>query len=376
MPLFEHIDSVTDSLCLRSGDILRRNKGIYLDCASDVWNDLNLTTVKMTKRELFQVNRRTHTIDLPSNNLGVFEVDVMDHKGAIWPMFLNDSLHKDIPQVSAAKNCACENQCGYSLCNLVKGYQAIITTQSDFLPNGNPISFTCIERKSVDKNGFLYIEKQYPERVYTDGIWTNTILQTESKKICSVEVDRNGCICDTEQNEVSLCNAFGLPTNDGIPFGGDANSFYGNPNVNTWRYFASSQLQWFGVQCGAYHDHRGFKNIYNIEEGQKKLIFPAHFPFDKVLVRWYYDVDLADMQIPILVKQPFMTGLQYYAFEYNEKKQGVANIFGQKYSRQKWGTFLELQKLTVDEMRMVLSPPIYVPSYRDHRSRHNGDFRY
>jgi hypothetical protein len=376
MSLFEHIDSITDSLCLRAGDLVRRNKGLYLDVAADVFNDLNLTTIKMTKRELFQVNKRTNSVDLPSNNIGVFEVSVMDHKGAIWPMYLNDSIHRDIPQVSAAKNCACENQCGYSLCNLVKGYEAVVSTQSDILPNGNPISFQCVNRVAIGKNGIVYRETQGIQRVFTNGVWTNTILVTTSTEMCQCEIDVNGCICDTEQNEASLCNAFGLPTNDGIPFGGDANSFYGNPNVNTWRYFASSQLQWFGAQCGAYHNHHGFKNIYNIEEGQKKLIFPPHFPFDKVLVRWYYDVDLGDMQIPIIVKQTFMTGLQYFAFEYNEKKQGMANVFGQKYSRQKWGLLLELNKLTMGEMRMILSPPIYVPSYIDHRSRHNGDFRY
>src|SRR5271170_726830 len=243
MGRFEHIDSITDSLCLRSGDLPRRNKGIYLDCANDVYLDLNLTTIKMTKRELFQVNKRTNSVDLPSNNMGVFEVSVMDHKGAIWPMYLNDSIYRDIPQVSAAKNCACENQCGYSLCNLVKGYEAVVSTQSDILPNGSPVSFQCINRVSIGKNGIVYKETQGIQRVFTNGVWTDTILVTTSTEMCQCEIDVNGCICDTEQNENSLCLALGLPTNDGIPFGGDANSFYGNPNVNTWRYFASSQLQ-------------------------------------------------------------------------------------------------------------------------------------
>lgn len=367
MARFEHIDSIVDSLCLRSSDILRRNKGLYLDCANDVFLDLNLTTLKNTKRELFDINRRTNSIDLPSSNIGVFSVSVMDHRGVIWPMFLNDSLHKDISDVSAAKNCACENKCGYSLCNLIKGYEAIVSTKSDILPDGTPISFTCIDRKAVDKSGFLYTESQFPERVYTDGVWTNTILQTESKKLCKVEVDDKGCICDTHDNENKIFDACGIK-DDGVPFGGNANSFHGDQKVDTWRYFASSQLQWFGVQCGAFHKHDCFKNIYNIEEGQKKLIFPPHFPFDKVLVRWYYDVELSDMQIPILAKQTFMTGLQYFAYEYNEKKQGMANVFGQKYSRQKWGLLLELNKLTMDEMRMILTPPVYVPSYKDHRT--------
>lgn len=372
MGKFDSIFDTVDSLCLRSGDKLRMNKGLYLDCANDVWDDLNLTTVKMVKRELFQINKRTHTIDLPNNNLGVFSVSVIDHHGVIWPLFLNDRLHKDIVDVSSMKDCACENKCGYSLCNLIKGYEAIVSTKSDTLPNGIPISFTCVDRKAVNREGFLYSEIQYPERIYTNGVWTGTVLKTESKKLCQVEVDQNGCICDTKDNEHKVCNACGIKNNDGIPFGGDANSFHGDSKVDTWRYFCSSQLEWFGVQCGSYHRcGDGYQNIYNIEEGQNKLIFPVHFPFDKVLVRWYYDVELNDMQIPIVAKQTFMTGLQYFAHEYNIKKQDVANVFAQKYSRQKWGLLLELNKHTIDEMRMILTPPVYVPSYIDHRRDRN-----
>jgi hypothetical protein len=69
------------------------------------------------------------------------------------------------------------------------------------------------------------------------------------------------------------------------------------------------------------------------------------------------------MYIPIVAKQTFMTGLQYFSVENNDKKQGLANIYGAKYSRQKWGLFLELNKNTIDNMRMTLNPPIYVPSY-------------
>jgi len=376
MARFDPLFDVIDSLCLRSGDILRRNKGLYLDCSTDVWVDLNLTTIKMANRQLFQINKRTNTIDLPSNNLGVFSVSVMDHRGVFWPMWLNDSLHRDLVEVSAMKDCACENKCGYSLCNLIKGYEAVVSTKSDILPDGTPVSFKCVDRKSINREGFLFSETQYPQRVYTDGVWTNTVLHTESTKICQVEVDERGCVCDTHENENLLCHAFGIKNTDGIPFGGDGNSFHHDPKVDTWRYYANSQLESFGVQCGSFHNCRdGFRNIYNIEEGQKKLIFPPHFPFDKVMVRWYSDVELNNMQIPIIAKQTFMTGLQYFASENNDKKQGQANVYGQRYSRQKWGLLLELNKYTVDEMRMILTPPVYIPSYIDHhKHRERGLF--
>jgi len=45
-------------------------------------------------------------------------------------------------------------------------------------------------------------------------------------------------------------------------------------------------------------------------------------------------------------------------------------VFGEKYSRQKWGLYLELNKHRMAEQRMILTPPTYVPSFhhRDNRS--------
>lgn len=382
MARFESIESVVDSLLLRSGDISRRKKGLFLDVAQDVWNDLNETTLRVAKRVLipvrkeFQVNKRTNSIDMPCNLNRLASVNVVDECGTIHPVYRNLSLHDDIISVPPEKNCACEHNCGYKLCNTIKGYVAVQTTQSDVLPNGNPITANCISRIAVGKNGVVYKENQFLERVYTDGIWTNTIVQTESIQLCECETDDHGCLCDTEENINRVCASCGIrnfedniaPRNKTECVGGTA-MCPPNPNCNEWTYYCDNKMDWFTVQCGC--EHRGigrdFHNIYNIGENGKRLIFPHDFGFEKALVRFYEDISLENLVIPYIAKETFMTGILWFAYEHNPEMAQMAQMYGQQYSRQKWGLFTELNRMRIAELGNTIAGKSHVPSYMDHR---------
>lgn len=374
MARFDPILDVVRDLCYRNEDFLQRKKGLYLNCAKDTWLDLNLTTVKMAKREVFQINKRLNSIDFPCDFLKLSAINIIDRHGCFIPVFKNDSLHGKMVDVGAVKDCACEFNCGYKLCNTVKGYEAVVSVKSDKLPNGDTISFNCVDRKSIDPNGFFYSETQYPLRVYTDGVWTNTVLHTERTKLCAVEIDTNGCICDTDDNVNKLCHACGIEV-AGIPVGGDANSFHGDPRVDTWIYHCNSKLDWFSTQCGSHGFGRGrnhnFNHIYNVDESSNRFIFPPNFGHDRVMVRYYHDISLKNIQVPFLAKECFMTGLQYFANTNNDKKQQLANVYEMKYSKQKFALTQELNKRRIEEMRMMLTPPVKVPSYIDHRHDRN-----
>lgn len=382
MARFEPIMDVVDSLCLRSGDLARRKKGLYLDCAGDVWNDLNETTLRIAKRikipvrKEFQLNKRTNSIELPCNSNRLSSVNVVDECGMIHPVYRNLSLHDDIVEIPAEKNCACEHNCGYQLCNTVKGYVAVQSVKSDVLPNSSPISFNCIDRLVVDKNGVIYKETQYPKRIYTAGTWTDTILFTELIKKCECEVDHNGCLCDTEQNINNACDSCGIRNftpnisrkNLTGCVGGTAEC-PPNPNCDEWVYYCNNKMDWFTVQCGC--DPRGFRrgfhNIYNISENGNRLIFPHNFGFEKALIRFYEDIDLNNLLIPYAAKGTFMTGLQYFSMKHNPELMGLAESFGQQYSREKWGLFLDLNKMRIAELANTIAPAAFVPSYMDHR---------
>lgn len=387
MARFEPVMDVVDSLCLRSGDTQRRKKGLYLDCASDIWNDLNETTLRIAKRlkipvrKKFEVNKRTNSIELPCNFNRLSSVNVIDERGVIHAVYRNLSIHDDIVSVPAEKNCACEKKCGYQLCNTIKGYVAVQSVLSDTLPNGTPITFNAVSRLAVGENGVVYQENQGIQRVYTNSIWTDTILVTTSNQICQCETDDNGCICDTQSNVNLLCASCGIRnfqpninpnnlTNITEPYavGGTA-VCPPSPNDDEWVYYCNNKMDWFSIQCGCDVSafRHGCRNVYNIGENGNRLIFPGDFGFEKVLVRFYEDIELSNLVIPYIAKDTFMTGLQYYSMKQNPELRDIAASFGQQYSREKWGLFLELNKMRIKELANTIAAASYVPSYRDHR---------
>jgi hypothetical protein len=360
-------------------DMLQRDKGRYMMWSKQVWYDLNLQSLKIAKRELLCIDKRTNSVQMPCDFMQLCSVNVVCN-GVIIPVYFNDNIkNSDIVEVSAAQNCACQYKCGYQLCNTIQGYEAIQSVQSDFLPNGQPISFNCITRMAVDANGFLYRQTQYPLRVYLSGVWTDTILYTENEKLCNLELDNNGCVCDTENNYNNVCNSCcgNVPI---IPTGGSASTPpCDNPQTNTWRYYCSSKADLFLTQCGGFP--RGFGNgcynTYNISELGNRLIFPNNFGFDKVLVRYYADVNLGDLQIPFVALDTFIIGVKWWDAKYNDEKQELAEVYEQQYAKMKFGLLLELNKYRMAEMRMILTPKVYVPSFYSWRNNNqfgNGGF--
>lgn len=377
MARFTPIMELAEHLCLTSGDLLMRNKGIFLAVSKDVWNDLNETTLRLAERvkipirELYHINKRTNSIDLPYNANRISSVNI-DVCGTFIPVFRNDSIHDDLVDESSKKNCACAFECGYSLCNSIKGYEVVNHTETDSMPNGDPITFECVDKKVV-VGSILYAQLQYAQRIYESGVWVDTIKHTENKKMCEVQVDQNGCVCDTEQNIDVVCNACGIQNNDSNQccIGGTA-STPPNADCNTWQYYCTSKMDWFGIQCGKYpYFKKGYNNIYNISELGNRLIFPHDFGWDKVVVRTYTDISLPELKIPYMAREVFMTGMLYFSSTNNINKQQEAALYGEKYSRQKWGLFLELNKYRMAEQRMILTPPVYVPSY-DNNIRFNN----
>lgn len=352
---------------LGNDDYLMRSKGRLLKWAPYVYEDMNMQSLRKAKREVFFINKRTNTVDLP-NGSTLSSVNLIDECGVLYPVYRNDRLHNDLIDIPADKDCACEHKCGYQLCSTIKGYEALVSTKSDFLPNGQSISFECVDRKSVDSNGFFYEETQYPLRVYLSGVWTDTVLYTDSKKMCKLEVDHNGCVCDTEENMNHVCESCHIKSGDGehkeIPVGGDAESFCHDPAVDNWIYYCNNKMDWFSVQCGcfprSFHSHN---NIYNINESGNRLIFPPNFGWDKVVIRFYIDPKLYEMEIPFTAVECFVMGLKAWDNKFNDKKQPLASVYEAKYSKMKFGLFKELNKYRIAELGKIIAPPIHIPSY-------------
>lgn len=363
MSRFIPIQDVIRLPLLGNFDHLLRSKGRYLTWAKMVWDDMNLSSMKVAERQFFQVNKRTNSIELPCDFTQLSSVNIV-HCGVFYPVYRNQSIvQNDYTEVAAAKDCACEYKCGYQLCNTIKGYEAIKTVMCDELPNGDPISFTCIERKAIDGNGFLYTSTQSPLRIYHSGVWVDTVLHTEETKLCKVQVDKNGCCCDTDENVDLVCNAC-VSGNDNIPFGGDANN---PPSLkdNKWIYYCDRKSDFFSVQCGNYANglRDECRNIYNISELGNRLIFPHDFGYDRVMIRYYVNPDLNNMQIPRIAVDTFIAGLKWFDVKWNDnpKMQALEPKYAQTYAKMKFGLLRELNKYRIAELAKIIAPKKYLP---------------
>lgn len=371
MSTYLSVDEAVELVLLGNEDILRRDRMKMIKWSRYVWEDLKLDVLKQPVREYFNIDKRTNSIQLPCPFTQVSSVNVRDRFGNFFPVWRNERITDDIPDVAAGKDCSCEYKCGNKLCNTIKGYEAIVSTKYDKLPDGSEISFTCVDRKMVENNGTFIEQLQYPQRVYESGVWVNTILYTENKILCKVELDHNGCVCDTEHNIDALCNTCCDDNSNvnAIPFGGTAdNPPCNNQDINTWKYYCNSKLDWFWYQCGC---EVGCLNpydmIYNISELGNRLIFPKNFGFDRVVLRYYKTQNTADIKIPLIALDAFAMGLKWWDARFNDKKQQLAMLYSSEYTKMKWGLFSELNKRRLAEWRMIITPPTFVPSYIPNR---------
>ena len=357
-----------DIRMLGNDDYQKRDRMRLLKWSKYVWQDMNLTTVKKAVRRRYKINKRTNSVDMDCKFLQLSSVSIVDECGIEYPVYRNNKImaNSDIVDVGAAKNCACEFECNSALCNTIKGYEAVIETLQDYTPtSGNTlVDFDCVSRKGIDDQGFFYEQKQYPKRIYTDGVWTDTILYTETNKLCKVEVDGNGCVCDTDENVNAICDCCNVSSvNSSLCcFGGTADT---PPNdvCDTWIFRCNSKMDWFSTQCGCFPFGCMQENFYNISELGDRLLFPANFGWDSVIVRTYEDIDLKDLQIPIISIDTFITGLMWWDCRFNDKKQQLATKYGMDYSKLKFGLLKELNKYRIAELAMIMAPPRYIPSF-------------
>lgn len=348
---------------LGNGDYQKRDRLRLLKWAKYVYQDLNLSVVRKAVRRRYKINKRTNSIDLPCNNLQLSSVSIV-HCGVEYPVYRSHRIfeNSDIVDVGAAKDCGCEHNCSNTLCHTIKGYEAVVETISDYNPDGSEVSFECTSRKGVDDQGFLYEQKQYPKRVYEDGVWVSTILHTETNKLCSVEVDENGCVCDTEDNINNVCHHCGINNvNSNLcVIGGTANTppFDG---ADTWIYHCNTKMEWLSGQfnpCAI-----AFNNIYNISELGDRLIFPSDFGWDSVIVRAYEDEKLSEMQIPIIAIDVFVLGLMFWDCRFNDKKQSLSVKYGRDYSNLSFGLFKMLNRYRLAELAQIVAPKVNVPTF-------------
>lgn len=350
MAKFLPIEEVLLTACLGSRDLLQQKKMQYLFLAKKVWEDLNFSTLKIANREIFKINKRTNSFTLPCNSVQLSSISYIDCNGVPQPCFRNDKIKKDIVDLSCNYNCSCRNE----LCNLIKGYEAISEVIEAEMPDNTMKSFTCVTRKSVDKNGFYYEQKQYPQRVLDEGEWVDTVLHSENVELCRLQVTENGCVEECEENyeKVISCGCY-----SNVVLGCDAEV------GDTWIASCGSRADLFSVEagCSIGRNRNQFTNIYTISECGDRIEFPHNFGYSEVLVRYYSDISLNDMKIPAIAEQCFIMGLKDWETIFDDTRQNLNSVYSRKYSNMKFGLLVELNKYTISEWGTILSPKRHTP---------------
>lgn len=355
MSRFTTIDDIVLAACMGDGDMLQQKKMKYLFWAKEIWNnDLNLSTVKEAKRVILGIDKKTNSIELPCDYLSISGISTISPSGEFYPVYRNERLHDDIVDIAAVKNCSCE--CSGELCNMIKGYEAITEYIESEMPNGDINTFTCVTRKGYNGDGEYQEIKQFPQRVYTDGTWTDTIVGTETINLCKLQLNDDGCVIDCEDNYKSVISC-GCYKN--------CSSIYSETVGDSCIVKMGVCGALYGWECGTGFANCGnyFTNSYNITELGNRIIFPYNFGFDRVLVRYYADEQLKDIKVPTIAKEAFIVGIKYWETLIDDDKQGLNSAYSAKYSKLKWALLQELNKGRIAEMQMAMTPPVYIPEY-------------
>ena len=76
---------------LGNDDYLQRDKGRLLKWAKYVYQDMNMTTLKVAKRQFVKIDKRTNSINIPKNEW-FSSVDVADRNGCLYPVYRNQNV--------------------------------------------------------------------------------------------------------------------------------------------------------------------------------------------------------------------------------------------------------------------------------------------
>lgn len=351
MPKFITISQIADQANFLVRDYQQLDRLRFNKLAADfVFPDLQLDIIKEAKRVFLYVDKRTNTIDIPCDNIEISSVSWVDQWGIIHPVYRNTRLHNDIVDAGATKNCACT--CSSDLCNMIKGYESVITYVDAKMPDDSTQTFTCTNRKYYDSEGNYFEQTQSPQREYENGEWVDTVLATTDTELCKLELDANGCVRDCDEN-------YRLVTSCGC-------SFYSNECSTTPQLPPAIQgftlAQNYAIECGRWFAIPCyFNNIYNINDEGTKLIFPYNFAFDRILLRYYSDTPMREMKVPFMASYAFICGIMWYNICFDPRQTQLERLLSKRYVDAKFALIQELNKISQDEMRMIMNPPVYVP---------------
>lgn len=162
-----------------------------------------------------------------------------------------------------------------------------------------------------------------------------------------------------------------MPTTYNISqFSGGADAVYGQgtTRIPVKKLYCGAGMDEFMVEAGTFFARRNdvFVNVYNVSEQGDRLIFPADFPYEKVLVRYYALPNLNEIEVPIVAREAVMTGILYYHYQFlavnDRAEMQVKQQVLQKYAAIQFALIAELNRMTGAEWNKALAPKAVFPN--------------
>jgi hypothetical protein len=283
----ESLTNMIKSLLIREGDTAGLNFRRYYEIGKDVFRDLNLTAIRMSKRYLIEIDPHTNSAQLPNDLLLISSVSKIDDCGNVIPLLLNKNLSRDIIDINLDKDCDCECSCKGELCGQLKNYEVVYTSIQAPMPIGPPQTFNCFSRKVIYPNGDYYREWNEPVVIYDGDVHTATQLEERKELICKLETKPCGCVKDCKANRSMLSDCCGP--------------------------------SYLVTECGRRCCPPEFPNeTYGMEQMGNVLYFNSRASFTHVLVRGFVNNEEGEIMIPKVAKTALLRGIKFEQLQYEK----------------------------------------------------------
>lgn len=284
---------VVKSLFSREGNVTGTNINKYMAAAKEVYTELNLYTIRKTKRMFVKVDKQTNTIRMPDDFVMLSSLSVIDpYCGEIIPLVINTTILKDVVDSGVNRSCECECGCDSKLCGNIFKYESIQRQVTAPLPGGGgeTMDYTETTRKRIDEHGNVMQEICGPVLKYDSetGVHTATVVECQEYQICQLEIKECGCVVESPENIEKFSS---------VCCGGN-----------------------YETECGTICCPEDNPYGYNFVDGSSKIAFASNFKFGEVLVRYYADVPTKELEIPRVAKQAIIAGIKAYLIPHDRKE--------------------------------------------------------
>lgn len=290
------------------GNVKRSHFLQYMVTGQTVWEHLFKNSIWAIHQQVVNVTTDSHgkkTFRMPDNIMKVLSISVVDKHGNLQPLTMDQNMNTlEIschPKTCSCGTCGGKNTLCEALDSIGVRYESIVIDGQTY------------EKTIWTKKTGCDIIEHHVVPVKEDGVMTHTDLY---KTICTLDVDTQGCIKETEPNRHKLFNHFGWYRNC------FCNNFF---NV---------------VENGVHHHHPDLAmpvthndyGYYKPDAMDPQKMHLNHTKAEQVIVVYQPSIikaSLSELRIPEYAKECFLFGMGYFTVAFDRVTPGSMKVLAE-----------------------------------------------